>query len=45
MSLGADVIGISFNIPTTPSHFNLLNFEDIEDYKIDIRDLEALKIY
>jgi len=41
--LGADVIGISFNIPTTPSHFNLLHFEDIEDFKIDIKDLEALQ--
>ena len=41
--LGADVIGISFNIPTNPSHFKLLNFKDIEDYKIDIRDSSALK--
>ena len=41
--LGANVIGISFNIPTAPSHFKLLNFEDIEDYKIDIRDYEALE--
>ena len=41
--LGANVIGISFNIPTNPSHFELLNLEDIEDYKIDIRDPFALE--
>lgn len=41
--LGANVIGISFNIPTIPSHFKLLDFEDIENHKIDIRDSSALE--
>ena len=41
--LGAKVIGVSFNIPTKPSHYELLNFDDIENYEIDIRDVYGLK--
>ena len=41
--LGANVIGLSFNIPTEPSHFKLLNFDNIENNELDIRDFESLK--
>ena len=42
--LGARVIGISDAIPTSPSHFESAKFsEHVEDHRIDIRDLRALK--
>tara|TARA_A100000164_G_C21921007_1_gene780674 strand:- start:168 stop:1256 length:1089 start_codon:yes stop_codon:yes gene_type:complete len=42
--LGAKVFGISRDIPTNPSHFQLLNFkEQINDYRFDIRDYKRLK--
>ena len=42
--LGANVSGISIDIPSSPSHFetaNLLN--QIDDHRIDIRDGDAVK--
>lgn len=42
--LGAEVIGISNEIPTTPSLFEAANIASfIKDLRIDIRDLEPLK--
>ena len=41
--LGADVIGISLDPPTPVSHFDSANIADgIEDYRIDIRNLDCL---
>ncbi len=43
-SLGADVLGLSKNIPTKPSHFKSLNLEKkIKSKKIDLIDLKKLK--
>ena len=42
--LGAKVIGLSINIPTSPSHFNAINLKNkINHKKIDIRNLKLLK--
>ena len=42
--LGANVFGISIDIPSTPSHFISANLSDqIDDYRLDIRDGEAIK--
>lgn len=42
--LGAEVIGISKDIPTTPSMFEALKLQDkIKHYLEDIRDLERMK--
>lgn len=42
--LGAKVFGISKDIPTKPSHYQLLNFKKkIRDYRFDIRDYNKLK--
>lgn len=40
--MGANVIGISLQPNTQPSHFNLLNL-DIESYFIDIRNAEEIE--
>ena len=38
------IFGLSNNIPSSPSHFQLLKFnKKIKNYKIDIRDLKNLK--
>ncbi|EMY69562.1 CDP-glucose 4,6-dehydratase [Leptospira vanthielii] len=43
-SLGADVYGISMDVPTNPSHFDSLEISKIiNDIRIDIRDLISLK--
>jgi len=42
--LGAKVFGISKDIPTKPSHYQLLDFKkQIKDYRFDIRDYKKLK--
>jgi CDP-glucose 4,6-dehydratase len=42
--LGANVSGISLDIPSTPSHFIAANLSDhIDDYSIDVRDGTAVK--
>jgi len=42
--LGADVTGISIDIPSEPSHFNAAILQDkLDDYRVDIRDGDALK--
>jgi CDP-glucose 4,6-dehydratase len=42
--LGANVSGVSIDIPSTPSHFTATNlFDHIDDHHIDIRDSEAVK--
>tara|TARA_B100000029_G_scaffold512301_1_gene608564 strand:+ start:5220 stop:6320 length:1101 start_codon:yes stop_codon:yes gene_type:complete len=42
--LGARVIGLSINVPTNPSHFNIINLKKkIIHKKIDIRNLKILK--
>ena len=44
LKLGADVIGISKDIPTQPSMFEILGLENkIKHYKEDIRDLDKMK--
>jgi CDP-glucose 4,6-dehydratase len=44
LKLGAQVVGISSNIPTQPSMFQELNLKDkITDYCVDVRDFEKLK--
>ena len=43
LSLGADVIGVSKDVPTQPSMFEILGLEDkIQHHNIDIRDISAL---
>ena len=41
--IGANVLGLSLNVPTSPSHFGLLNFEKVRSKKIDITNLKILK--
>ena len=43
LNLGANVIGVSKDIPTQPSMFEILELEDkIQHHNIDIRDISAL---
>lgn len=43
VKLGAEVIGISDQIPTTPSNYEASNISDkIHDYRIDIMDFDAV---
>ena len=43
LKLGANVVGISKDVPTTPSMFEELKLEErITHYQIDIRDLTKL---
>lgn len=42
--LGANVSGISVDIPSEPSHFNAAYLADhIDDYRLDIRDADGVK--
>ena len=42
--LGAKVIGISFDIPTKPSHFQIINNDkSIKNFNCDIKNLRELK--
>lgn len=44
LKLGAEVVGISNNIPTEPSLFKELNLENkVKDFREDIRNLESVK--
>jgi CDP-glucose 4,6-dehydratase len=43
-TLGANVTGVSIDIPSKPSHFNVINLKNkINHKKIDIRNLNKLK--
>ena len=42
-SLGAKVMGISKDIPTKPSHYELINLKKSNIKKIDIQNLKLLK--
>jgi CDP-glucose 4,6-dehydratase len=43
LSLGADVTGVSAYVPSEPAMVEVLNLkEQIKDYQVDIRDLDAL---
>ena len=43
-SLGAKVIGLSLDIPTNPSNFEVSNIGGfVDDNRIDIRDADAVK--
>ena len=42
--LGANVIGLSLDVLTKPSHFEILNFNNIESYNLDIRISMLLRI-
>ena len=42
--LGAEIVGISLDIPTIPSHFNSTDLHDfITDIRLDIRDKNLIK--
>ena len=41
--LGANVVGVSLDIPTKPAHFEILDFNNIENFYLDIRNFEELK--
>ena len=42
--LGANVVGVSVDIPSNPSHFISANVsEEIDDYRLDICDAERIK--
>ena len=42
--LGANVVGVSLEPPSNPSHFEVSNIgESIEDHRLDIRNAKALK--
>ncbi len=42
--LGADVVGVSIDIPTKPSLFELCGIAELVDHRVgDVRDLEAMK--
>ena len=42
--LGAKVIGLSLNVPSTPSHFKVIKLETkIKHKRMDIRNLKLLK--
>lgn len=44
LELGAEVYGISKDVPTNPSMFEALNLKDkIQHVQVDIRDLESIK--
>jgi CDP-glucose 4,6-dehydratase len=41
--LGAIVHGVSFNIPSNPSHFTATNLSrQIKDHRLDIRDSDSI---
>jgi CDP-glucose 4,6-dehydratase len=41
--LGASVYGVSFDIPSTPSHFSATKLStQIEDHRLDIRDTDSI---
>ena len=43
-SLGADVIGVSKDVPSNPSHFTSANIScNVKDHRLDIRDASALR--
>lgn len=43
-SLGADVIGVSIDVPSNPSHFESANItNNIEDHRLDISDSDGLR--
>ncbi|MDC0229395.1 CDP-glucose 4,6-dehydratase [Deltaproteobacteria bacterium] len=42
--LNANVVGVSIDIPSKPSHFEAANISNqIEDYRLDIRERDAMK--
>ena len=43
-SLGAEVIGLSIDIPSNPSNYKASHLADfVEDHRVDIRDFEAVQ--
>jgi len=40
--LGADILGLSIDVPTSPSHFKLLNLSKIRSKKLDISNFKLL---
>ena len=40
--LGADILGLSIDTPTLPSHFKLLNLKKIKSKKIDVSNFKKL---
>jgi len=43
--LGAKVLGVSVDVPSIPSNFSASLISDvIEDYRVDVRDADAIKI-
>ena len=43
-AFGARVVGLSDNVPTSPSNFEASKIDNlVEDHRVDIRDSEAVK--
>lgn len=42
-ALGADVAGLALAPDTHPSHWSLLNFDDIADHRVDLRDANSVR--
>jgi CDP-glucose 4,6-dehydratase len=40
--LGADVAGLARDPDTSPSHWHLLEMQEVADYRVDLRDAEAV---
>ena len=40
--LGANIIGISDNVPTDPSHYELIKRGIYQDFRIDINDSKSI---
>ena len=42
--LGAEIIGVSFDVPSNPSNYEVNNVSELNaDHRIDVRDLESIK--
>jgi len=44
VNMGANVVGVSLDIPSTPSIFEVVNISDfVDDHRVDVRDSEKIK--
>jgi CDP-glucose 4,6-dehydratase len=41
--LGATVFGLALDPDTQPSHWSLLGFDDVADYRVDLRNAAAVR--
>ena len=43
-SMGAEVVGLSVDIPTNPSHFDIIHLaDDLRDHRVDVSDFSAVQ--